>query len=277
MTVPRSGEGETGGGTLFIVGIGPGLPDHLTRRARSIITRADAVYAAPLYQSFLRSKDVLPEEGVRSRPEVIDSGRGSQARLARESFDRVRAGEDVVHVSGGDPNVYGKADLLFAIAAADGDTDIEIEVVPGVTAALGGAARLGAPLGNDFAAISLSTAWRDWDEVETKLRGATDAGFVLALYNAWKAIGDAVEIVRESRRDDVPAAILTDIGRGPAGRNPAGESVAITTLGSLRADWPDEPTPGMLAIIGTAETRVFDTDHEQYLVTPRGEIELEEI
>ncbi len=277
MTVTRSDDGEGKGGTLFIVGIGPGLPDHLTRRARSTISRADTVYAAPLYQSFLRSRDVLPEEESRNRPNVVASARGSQARLARESFERVRAGEAVVHVSGGDPNVYGKADVLFALAAEYGYTDIEIEVVPGVTAALGGAARLGAPLGNDFAAISLSTAWRNWDEVETKLRGATDAGFVLAVYNAWKAIDDAIEVVRDSRRDHVPAAIVTDIGRGALGRNPAGESVSITTLGSLRVDWPDEPTPGMLAIIGTTETRVFDTDHEQYLVTPRGEIDLEEI
>lgn len=277
MTTRPNGESASRSGTLFIVGIGPGLPDHLTGRARSIITGADTVYAAPLYQSFLRWGDVLPEAGSLSGPDVVDSARGSQAQLARESFERVREGEAVVHVSGGDPNVYGKADLLFTIAAADGYTDIDIEVVPGVTAALGGAGRLGAPLGNDFASISLSTAWRDWDEIETKLRGATDAGFVLALYNAWKAIGDAVEIVRESRGDDVPAAIVTDIGRGTEGRSPTGESVNITTLGSLRADWPAEPTPGMLAIIGTADTRVLDTDHGQYLVTPRGEIELEEI
>lgn len=277
MTAGPSGDETSPDGTLYIVGIGPGLPGHLTDRARSIITGADTVYAAPLYQSFLRSGDVLPEEETRKGPEVVDSARGSQTKLARKSFERVRAGDAVVHLSGGDPNVYGKADLLFTVASEGGFTDIDIEVVPGVTAALGGAARLGAPLGNDFAAISLSTAWRDWDEIETKLRGATDAGFVLALYNAWEAIGDAVEIVRGSRGDDAPAAIVTDIGRGQEGRSPTGESVSITTLGSLRADWPDEPTPGMLAIIGTAETRVLDTDHEQYLVTPRGEIELEEI
>ena len=267
---------EPNRGTLSIVGIGPGLPAHLTQAARATITSADAVYAAPLYQSFLRTDGVLPEDDT-AGPDVVDSERGRQAELARESFERVRSGEDVVHVSGGDPNVYGKSDLLLHIADVEGYTDIEIEVVPGVTAALGGAATLGAPLTNDFATISLSDSWRDWDEIERRLRGAAEAGFVLAIYNGWRDLDRAVEIVRSVRADDVPVAILEDIGRGNAGRNPSGESVTISTLGSVTEDRDDDPTPGMLAIVGNADTTVIETDHGRFLVTPRGEIDIEEI
>lgn len=271
------GEGETGG-TLYVVGIGPGLPAHLTKAARSTIHNADAVYVASLYQSFLRSGGILPDpESTNGGPEVIESTRGSQATQARESFERVRSGEDVVHVSGGDPNVYGKADLVFSVAQAEGYTDIDFEVIPGVTAALGGSAVLGAPLANDFATISLSDSWRDWSDIERKLRGASEAGFVLVLYNGWRKLEAALDTIREGRPDDVPVAILEDIARGQEGRNPGGESVTISTLGSVIADWDGGGSPGMLALIGSTETTVLDTGDTQFLVTPRGELDLEEI
>ena len=264
----------SGSGTLSIVGIGPGLPDHLTRKARSTIANADAVYAAPTYQSFLAQDDGLPLDSEAAGPEIVDSNREDLPALARETFDRVRSGEHVVHVSGGDPNVYGKSDLLFALAEEEGATDLDVEVVPGVTAALGGAAMLGAPLSNDFCTVSLSDKWRDWAAIEEKLRAATEAGFVLAIYNGWHDLDRAVAVIRDGRADDAPIAILEDVGRGDAGRNPGGESATISTLGSVAGDVDEIGTPGMMAIVGTADTRVLHTDHGPYLVTPRGELDV---
>ena len=160
-----------GMGTLYIVGIGPGLPHAMTQRAKDVIATADCVIASNLYQEFLRRDGTLPPEeavadgGVAARSnginqEIVRSSMGQQVELAKEAFERVRAGETVAHVSGGDPNVYGKSDLLFTMAEAEGAEDVPLEVIPGVTAALGGAANLGAPLSNDFCTISLSDKWR---------------------------------------------------------------------------------------------------------------------
>jgi precorrin-3B C17-methyltransferase len=289
--------GSNGTGTLYVVGIGPGLPDSMTQRASDIIETANCVIASNLYQEFLRKDGTLPpadaavkattdggsavdssfsEEGTilerasGRRQVLIRSTMGRQIELAREAFDRVRAGQDVAHVSGGDPNVYGKSDLVFTMAEADGVTDVPIEIVPGVTAALGGAANLGAPLSNDFCTISLSDKWRGWDEIEEKLRAAAISGFIIVLYNCWRDYERAIGVVREERADDVPVAIINDAGRGAAGRNLNDEAETITTLADVTDH--DEKVGGMGSsiLIGNHETTVWQNDYEEYLVTPRG-------
>jgi len=281
-------------GTLYVVGIGPGLPHAMTQRAKDVVATADCVIASNLYQEFLRRDGTLPpesaavdaaadggqtagsEEGtVLERPggtrqTLVRSTMGRQVELAREAFERVRAGEDVAHVSGGDPNVYGKSDLLFTMAEADGAYDVPIEVVPGVTAALGGAANLGAPLSNDFCTVSLSDKWRGWDEIEEKLRAAAISGFVIVLYNCWRDYERAIDVVREERADDVPVGIFNDAGRGDAGRNLEDETHTITTLGEATAHDDEVGGMGTSILIGNHETAVWENDHGNYLVTPRG-------
>jgi len=281
-------------GTLYVVGIGPGLPHAMTQRAKDVVATADCVIASNLYQEFLRRDGTLPpesaavdaaadggqtagsEEGtVLERPggtrqTLVRSTMGRQVELAREAFERVRAGEDVAHVSGGDPNVYGKSDLLFTMAEADGAYDVPIEVVPGVTAALGGAANLGAPLSNDFCTVSLSDKWRGWDEIEEKLRAAAISGFVIVLYNCWRDYERAIDVVREERADDVPVGIFNDAGRGDAGRNLDDETHTITTLGEANDHDDEVGGMGTSILIGNHETAVWENDHGNYLVTPRG-------
>ncbi|WP_277542997.1 precorrin-3B C(17)-methyltransferase [Haloarcula laminariae] len=286
-------------GTLYVVGIGPGLPHHMTQRASDVIRTADTVVASNLYQEFLRKDGTLPpesaaiedvsddsevadEEGtVLERPDgsrqaLIRSSMGKQVELARAAFERVRAGEDVAHVSGGDPNVYGKSDLLFKMAEADEADDVPIEIVPGVTAALSGAANLGAPLSNDFCTISLSDKWRGWDEIAEKLRAAAISGFVVVLYNCWRDYERAVEVLREERADDVPAAIVNDAGRGSAGRNLDDEVETITTLGELPDHSEEVGGMGSSIVVGTHETEVWDNDYREFLVTPRGGRDVED-
>ncbi|WP_436930809.1 precorrin-3B C(17)-methyltransferase [Halosimplex halobium] len=291
-------------GTLYVVGIGPGLPHAMTQRAKDVIASADCVVASNLYQEFLRRDGTLPPEGaaveaatdggataaassgseegtVLERPdgrrqELVRSSMGRQVELAREAFERVRAGEDVAHVSGGDPNVYGKSDLLFTMAEAEGAEDVPIEVVPGVTAALGGAANLGAPLSNDFCTISLSDKWRGWDEIEEKLRAAAISGFVVVLYNCWRDYERAIEVLREERADDVPVGIFNDAGRGDAGRNRDDETHTITTLGEATAHDDEVGGMGTSILVGNAETAVWENDHGKHLVTPRGGRDVED-
>ncbi|SDC19399.1 precorrin-3B C(17)-methyltransferase [Natrinema hispanicum] len=266
-------------GTLSVVGIGPGLPEHMTLRAKEVIESADVVIASSLYQEFLRDDGTLPPEdavdddGIATREdgfeqEIVRSTMGRQIELARAAFDHVREGKDVAHVSGGDPSVYGKSDLIFKMAEEDDATDIPIEIVPGLTAALGGSANVGAPLCNDFCTISLSDKWRGWDEIEEKLRAAAISDFVIVLYNCWRNYEEAVEIVREERTDDAYVAIVNDAGREDAGRN--GESHFITTLGEA-ADHDDKVSGmGTSLIIGNHETETWSNDDRTYLVTPRG-------
>jgi len=281
-------------GRLYVVGIGPGLPHEMTQRAKDVIATADCVIASNLYQEFLRRDGTIPaeeavadggtdvEDGhVAVRPdgteqEIVRSSMGRQIELAREAFERVRDGQTVAHVSGGDPNVYGKSDLLYLMADEEDATDVPIEIVPGVTAALGGAANLGAPLSNDFCTISLSDKWRGWDEIEEKIRAAAISGFVIVLYNCWRNYEQAVDIAREERSDDVPVAIFNDAGRGEAGRNLEDETHTITTLGE--ATEHDEKVGGMgtSILVGTSESHEWENDHGSYLVTPRGGREVED-
>ncbi|NUC73058.1 cobalt-precorrin-2 C(20)-methyltransferase [Haloterrigena sp. SYSU A558-1] len=266
-------------GTLYVVGIGPGLPDHMTKRAKEVIESSEVVIASSLYQEFLRDDGTIPaeertdEDGIATREdgfeqEIVRSTMGRQIELARAAFDYVREGKDVAHVSGGDPSVYGKSDLIFKMADEEDATDVPIEIVPGMTAALGGAANVGAPLCNDFCTISLSDKWRGWDEIEEKLRAAAISDFVIVLYNCWRNYEKAVEIVREERTDDARVAIVNDAGRADAGRN--GESQFITTLGEA-ADHDDKVSGmGTSLIIGNHETETWRNDDRTYLVTPRG-------
>ena len=291
-------------GTLYVVGIGPGLPHAMTQRAKDVIRTADCVVASNLYQEFLRRDGTLPPESAEvgatadggtaaeggttseggtllerpdgSRQELVRSTMGRQVELAREAFERVREGEDVAHVSGGDPNVYGKSDLVFVMAREEGATDVPIEIVPGVTAALGGAANLGAPLSNDFCTVSLSDKWRGWSEIEEKLRAAAISGFVVFLYNCWRDYERAIEVLRQERADDVPVAIINDAGRGDAGRNIEGETFTLTTLGE--ATEHDEEVGGMgtSILVGNHETEEWANDYRDFLVTPRGGRDVED-
>lgn len=314
-----------GMGTLYVVGIGPGLPHAMTQRARDVIRHADCVIASNLYQEFLRRDGTIPPESrtedaaadgggapdggaavdpaddgdtgagdsddgagdsddgpgdwglgnVGTHPdgetvEIVRSSMGRQIELAREAFARVRAGQDVVHVSGGDPNVYGKSDLVYLMADEDDADDVPIEIVPGVTAALGGAAMVGAPLSNDFCTVSLSDKWRGWEEIAEKLRAAAVSGFAIVLYNCWRDYERAVEVLRDHRTDDAPVAIVNDAGRGEAGRNLDDETYTLTTLGEVTAHDDEVGGMGTSLIVGTHETEVWENDYDRFLVTPRG-------
>lgn len=167
--------------------------------------------------------------------------------------------EDVALICSGDPGVYGMAGLCWELA--ENYPDVSLEVIPGVTAALGGAAALGAPLGHDFAVLSLSDLLTPWEEIELRLESAARAGFVLCLYNPASRhrpdhLRRACEILLRVLPPDTPCGFVRNLGR-------EGEQIQLLSLEELRTAQVDMFTT---VFIGTRRTKVI----RGRLVTPRG-------
>jgi precorrin-3B C17-methyltransferase len=180
---------------------------------------------------------------------------------ARLALTLAAAGRQVAVVSGGDAGVFGMAAAVFeAIEANPAWRGLDLEVIPGISALLAAAARLGAPLGHDFCAISLSDNLKPWPLVLARLRAVAAAGFVMALYNPasrarpWQ-LGAAFDALRESLPGETPVAFAAAISRPD-------ESVHVTTLADADPARADMRT---LVIVGTAATRRIGS----WLYTPR--------
>lgn len=184
---------------------------------------------------------------------------------ARQAFDLAATGRSVAVVSSGDPGVFAMAAAV--LEALDGATDarwrgVELVILPGVSAALAAAARIGAPLGHDFCIISLSDNLKPWSVIIDRLEHAAAGDFAMAFYNPiskarpWQ-LGEAIALLRRHRVAETPVVLGRDVGR-PA------ESVRITTLGDLTPEQVDMRT---VVIVGSSTTRVIDgTD---WVYTPR--------
>nr|WP_295464370.1 precorrin-3B C(17)-methyltransferase [Mesorhizobium sp.] len=231
-------------GRLAVVGLGPGSPEQMTPQARHAVAAATDLFG---YGPYLDRIALLPHQtrhASDNREEI--SRAGAALAMATE-------GRHVAVVSGGDAGVFAMAAAVCE-AIEHGPAEwraVDLEVVPGVTAMLAVAARVGAPLGHDFCAMSLSDNLKPWDLIEARLRAVSAAGFVIALYNPisrarpWQ-LGRAFEILREH----LPAATPVISGRA-AGR--PDERIAIASLGEADATVADMAT---CVIIGSAETRV---------------------
>ncbi|MFT8542469.1 precorrin-3B C(17)-methyltransferase [Acetobacter sp.] len=247
------------GGSLVIVGLGPGNPEQLTPQARHALARAtDLVGYAPYVKR------------VEAGPEVVRhiSDNREEIPRARHALEMALNGRHVAVVSGGDAGVFGMASAVFE-AVENGPAiwrTLPIQVIPGVSAVLAAAARLGAPLGGDFCVISLSDNLKPWPVVLERLRLAAQAGFVIALYNPrsharpWQ-LGAAFEHLRQSMGGDEPVAFARAIGRPD-------EAVRLSTIAQANADWADMST---LVLIGCPATRLVSRPdgQEPWLYTAR--------
>ncbi len=245
-------------GKLFVIGLGPGSPDQVTPQANAAVAAARWFYG---YKPYLERLDLRPDQTK------IASDNREELSRASEALARAAEGETVAIVSGGDPGVFAMAAAVCeAIEAGPAEwKSVEIEVVPGVTAMLAVAARIGAPLGHDFCAISLSDNLKPWEVVEQRLEAATRAGFVIALYNPisrarpWQ-LGKALDLLRAV----LPSATPVIFGRA-AGR--PDERIEIVALAEASAEKADMAT---CVIIGSPETRTIPRDGLSPLVyTPR--------
>jgi cobalt-precorrin 5A hydrolase/precorrin-3B C17-methyltransferase len=237
-------------GRLAIVGLGPGARDLLTERARRELARAAVLVGLDQYLDQVRD---LIRPGTR----VLSSGLGDEEARARTAVDEAKAGHAVALIGSGDAGVYAMASPALEFA----DETIDVVGVPGITAALAASAVLGAPLGHDHVAISLSDLHTPWPAIEQRVRAAAAADLVVSFYNPrsrgrdWQ-LPRALEMLRERRPPTTPVGLVRDVSR-------PGERVLRTTLGEV-----DPADVDMLTtvVVGSSQSRTI----AGRMVTPRG-------
>ena len=245
-------------GRLTVIGLGPGDDRYLTPEARLALESADALYG---YGPYL---DRVP---MREGQDRVASGNRLEANRAQVALAHAENGAHVVLVSGGDPGVFAMAAAVCA-EIEEGPAAwraLDMQILPGITAMLAVAARVGAPLGHDFCAISLSDNLKPWDLVERRVDAAAAGGFVIAFYNPistarpWQ-LGQAFERLCRHLAPTTPVVFGRAVGRDD-------EAVTVTTLNKAAKTPADMAT---LIIVGSPETRVIDRDGKDPLVyTPR--------
>jgi precorrin-3B C17-methyltransferase len=245
-------------GRIAVVGLGPGDVRWLTPEADAALAAADALFGYGPY---------LDRAPVRDGQSRHPSDNREEALRARDALETAAAGSNVALVSGGDPGVFAMAaavceQIESGPAAWRG---LDLEIVPGITAMLAVAARVGAPLGHDFCALSLSDNLKPWPVIERRLDAAAQAGFVIALYNPIsRARPWQLAAAFERLRRYLPATTPTVFGRA-VGR--ADENVAVTTLQAADPAGADMAT---VVIVGSAETRLVPRPgHAPLVYTPR--------
>ena len=236
---------------IYVVGIGPGHPDGMTFEARRALERSDVLCGYTVYVDLI--KDSFPEKEVLSTPMKQEITR------CRAALELANSGRTVAMVCSGDAGVYGMACLILKLG--EEYPDVAVEVVPGVTAALSGAAVLGAPLSHDFALISLSDLLTPWEMIEKRLDAAASADFVLCLYNpSSKKRADylkrACDIVLRHRAPETVCGYVRSIGR-------EGQESRVLSLAELRETPVDMFTT---VFIGSSTTETLSGR----MVTPRG-------
>jgi precorrin-3B C17-methyltransferase len=245
-------------GALFIIGLGPGPECWLVPEASDVLAQADALIG---YKSYT---DRVPE---RAGLERFPTDNRVEISRANHALELAQAGRKVAVVSGGDAGVFGMAAAVFE-AMESGDPvwrTLDIRVIPGVSAVMAAAARLGAPLGHDFCVLSLSDNLKPWEVIARRLRAAAEGDFVIALYNpASKArprqIFDAFDLLRAHKHGTTPVAFARAVGRPD-------QRLHVTELAKADPGLVDMAT---LVLIGSSETRfIARPEGDPWLLTPR--------
>jgi precorrin-3B C17-methyltransferase len=245
-------------GSLTVVGLGPGNPDQMTPEALTAVAAAEDFFGYFPYIDRLNLRADQRRHASDNREELA---------RAKTALDMAAKGGKVCVVSGGDPGVFAMAAAVCE-AIDEGPAEwrqIELSVVPGVTAMLAVAAKAGAPLGHDFCAISLSNNLKPWKIIEKRLIAAAEAGFVMAFYNPISKarphqLGEAFDILRAH----LPGTVPVIFGRA-AGR--PDEAIRVVPLAEADGGIADMAT---CVIVGTTETRIIERDGNRPIVySPR--------
>ncbi|MCY1408873.1 Siroheme synthase [compost metagenome] len=247
-------------GRLSVIGLGPGATEFMVPAARQALDEAQDLLG---YETYIRMAGPL-------RPGQVAHCTDNREELqrARHAFELAASGRRVAVVSSGDPGVFAMAAAVLEALDESRDPEwlqVELQVFPGVSAAMATAARAGAPLGHDFCLISLSDNLKPWEVIENRLDHAAAADFAMAFYNPisrarpWQ-LGRALEIVARHRKPETVVVLGRDIGR-PA------EKLSLITLGELTPEQVDMRT---LVIIGSSLTRrVPKGNGGDWVYTPR--------
>jgi precorrin-3B C17-methyltransferase len=236
-------------GKLYVVGIGPGSYEDMTVRAINVLKECELIVGYTVYIDLIR--DHFPDK------ETLTTPMRQEKQRCQMALDEAKKGKIVAMVCSGDSGVYGMSGLILELS----DGEVEIEMVPGVTAALSGGALLGAPLGHDFAIISLSDLLTPMELIEDRLRMSAKADMVICLYNpSSKKRSDylkkACEIVLEYRDPETVCGIARNVGRSE-------EEMTVLSLETLKDTSVDMFTT---VYIGNSMTKEIHGN----MVTPRG-------
>lgn len=236
---------------LYVVGIGPGCEKQMTQQAVQVLSECDVIAGYTVYVDLIRNQ--FPDK------EFLVTPMKQEEKRCELALEKAGQGYRTAIICSGDAGIYGMAGLIMELS--EHYPGVEIEVVPGITAASSGAALLGAPLTHDFAVISLSDLMTPWETIEKRIRMAAEADFVICLYNPSSKkrrdyLKRACTLVLAAASDQRVCAVARNIGRG-------GEGCEIMTLGELKEREVDMFTT---VFIGNSQTRRIGN----YMVTPRG-------
>ena len=249
-------ESATPHGLVTCVGLGPGAGEQMTAEARKALDNADLIVGYATYVDLIRN-DYPPHKLVRSPMR-------SEVQRCAKALEQAQAGKHVAVVCSGDPGVYAMAGLVLELA--EGMENVEVRVVPGVTAATGGAAILGAPLMHDWCCISLSDLMTSWDTIERRLEAAASSGMCICLYNPASRgraghLRKACDVLLRYLGPETVCGIARSVGRA----DQKSRVLTLEELGNVQADMQT------CVYVGNAQTRVIDGR----MVTPRGYLQRE--
>ena len=240
-------------GKIIVTGIGPGSKEDVTPAVIEAVREADAIVGYKYYFQFI-------EEYVKDGGECIDTGMKKERERAEQAFLLAEQGKTVVVISSGDAGLYGMAPLIYEMKMKQ-SSDIEIEVLPGISAFQKAASLLGAPIGHDVCLISLSDLMTPWDVIERRIKAAAVGDFVTAIYNP-KSHGRYWQIYRlqelflKYRSAETPVGYVRQAGREK-------QEIKVTTLEKFD---PEEVDMFTVVLIGNSQSYLADGK----FITPRG-------
>lgn len=237
---------------IYVIGIGPGSKELMTLQAIKAMEDAEVIVG---YKTYIN----LIKEFIGGK-EVIQNGMRQEIDRCREAVEIAKTGKNVAVISSGDAGIYGMAGLILELTSKE-EKDLPVKVIPGVTASIGAAAILGAPIMHDFCHISLSDLLTPWEVIEKRLRLAAEADFVICLYNPRSKgrsehLSNAFKIMGEFKDKNTPVGIVKDVGR-------ENEDKFICTFDTMDFERVDMTT---MVVIGNKSTFI----HDDLMITPRG-------
>lgn len=233
---------------LYVVGIGPGGREHMTLKAVEVIKKSEVIVGYTPYIDYLGE--------LVDGKELISTGMKGEVERCKSAIDMVRKGKDTSIISTGDAGLYGMAGPILELA-----DDMEVEIIPGVTAAFSAASELGSPIMHDYASISLSDLLTPWEVILKRVKMASEADFVITLYNP-KSRGrkdhlkNVIDLILEIRDGSTPVGIVRNSGRPDT-------SITITSLDNIEYEAVD-----MLSVLIIGNSNTFIKDNK--IITPRG-------
>ncbi|MFT4961013.1 MAG: precorrin-3B C17-methyltransferase [Paracoccaceae bacterium] len=244
-------------GSVYIAGLGPGDVSLITPQVSAVIAQATDIVGYIPYVARIAPRAGLTLHASDNRVEIDRS---------RHALEMAATGKQVVVVSSGDPGVFAMASAVFeAVEAGPKEwRNLDIQVLPGITAMLAASARAGAPLGHDFCAINLSDNLKPWDLIEKRLRLAAEADFAMAFYNPRsksrpEGFARALDILREACGDARPVIFARAVSTPE-------EQIKVVPLTEARPEMADMRT---VVIVGSSLTRIIERDGAPIVYTPR--------